>query len=350
MTGKILIVDDEDAGIATLEAILDGQGYELTSVRDGESALQAAQQILPDLVLLDVMMPGMDGFEVCRRLRAIPEVAEVPIIILTALDDYSSRINGLEAGADDFFSKPIDRQDLRARVRTITRLNRYRTLYEQRAQLREMAGRVVEAQEIERRRISRDLHDDLGQSLTALMLNLQNLQNELPLDEALLRQRLNSMLADTAGVLGKMRMMAQNLRPPLLEAVNLRSALETYCMDFSARIHTPLEFESDPHLPDVNEVYVVSLYRVLQETLTNIARHAKASRIWVELSLEGGYLSLTVQDNGVGFDPQQQSDGIGMIGLRERMTLIGGDLFVKSAPGRGTVVTARVPLTKREEV
>lgn len=349
MNSKILIVDDDFAGRATLEAILDGEGYELEFAQNGEAALKKAVNTLPDLILLDVMMPGMDGFEVCRRIRSMPILAEVPIIMLTALDDYNSRMVGLESGADDFFSKPIDRQELRARTRTITRLNRYRTLVEQREQLRAMAGRMVEAQEQERRRISRELHDDLGQSLTAHMLRLQNLQNDLPVTDDVLRVCLNDLLSHTAETLGKMRLMAQNLRPPILDTLDLRAALETYCLEFSARMHIPVNFEAEPKIPPTTDVFTITLYRFLQETLTNVARHANANRVWVELAAEGGELSLTVQDNGIGFDGTVKNDGIGIIGLQERMALVGGNLFINSAAGRGTIISARVPLKRDEE-
>jgi DNA-binding response OmpR family regulator/nitrogen-specific signal transduction histidine kinase len=124
----ILIVDDERIGRDTLEALLVGQNYDLAFASDGAEALTRAAELTPDLILLDVMMPGMDGFEVCQRLRADPLLADVPIIMVTALDDRDSRLRGIEAGADDFVSKPFDRVELRARVRTITRLNRYRQL------------------------------------------------------------------------------------------------------------------------------------------------------------------------------------------------------------------------------
>ncbi len=293
MASKILIVDDEPAGITTMEAILAGAGYQLESALDGISALEKAQRLLPDLILLDVMMPGMDGFEVCRRIRATPEIAEVPIIILTALDDYESRLTGLNAGADDFFSKPVDRQELTARVRTIVRLNRYRTLLNQREQLREIAGRMVEAQELERRHISRELHDDLGQALTAHMLNLQNLKSDIPMSHEILRERLEGLITDTNDTLGKMRVMAYNLRPPILEALDLRSAIENYCREFSARAHIELTFEAEPISPETADIIMVTLYRFLQETLTNIIRHAQASKVWVELTTEENWLSLT---------------------------------------------------------
>lgn len=132
-TSTILIVDDEPAGRETLEALLFAQGYQLAFASNGIEALEKAAELIPDLILLDVMMPGIDGYEVCQRLRIDSLLAEVPIIMVTALDDRDSRLRGIEAGADDFVSKPFDRAELRSRVRSITRLNRYRRLLVERA-------------------------------------------------------------------------------------------------------------------------------------------------------------------------------------------------------------------------
>jgi putative two-component system response regulator len=131
----ILVVDDDPIARATLEGLLLSEDYDLAFARDGREALAKAAELVPDLILLDVMMPGMDGFEVCRRLRADSFLAEVPIIMVTALDDRYSRLRGFEAGADEFVSKPFDSVELRARVRTVTQLNRYHQLLEERASL-----------------------------------------------------------------------------------------------------------------------------------------------------------------------------------------------------------------------
>jgi signal transduction histidine kinase/DNA-binding response OmpR family regulator len=127
----ILIVDDEPVGREILGRLLGGTSdgeYDLAFASNGMEALERAAELTPDLILLDVMMPGMNGFEVCQRLRADSVLGEVPVIMLTALDDRDSRLQGIEAGADDFVSKPYDHDELRARVKTITRLNRYRQL------------------------------------------------------------------------------------------------------------------------------------------------------------------------------------------------------------------------------
>lgn len=131
----ILIVDDIAANRETLCELLEPLNLHLIEAADGRCALRLALETPPDLVLLDVMMPELDGFEVCRRMRADPHLAEVPIILITALDDAAWKLAGLQAGADDFISKPFNRVELRARVLTITRLNRYRRLHEARAAL-----------------------------------------------------------------------------------------------------------------------------------------------------------------------------------------------------------------------
>lgn len=141
----ILIVDDEPIEREILEAILLDMGFNLAFASNGQEALKKAAELMPDLILLDVMMPGVDGFQVCQQLRADPYLAEVPIVMVTALDDRDSVLRGLEAGADDFVIKPFDQVELQIRVRSITRLNRYRRL------LLERTYRQEAEQEIHRR-------------------------------------------------------------------------------------------------------------------------------------------------------------------------------------------------------
>ncbi len=345
MNSKVLIVDDDPTALTTMEAILTGDGYQLDYAASGSAALEKAELLQPDLILLDVMMPGMSGFEVCRRLRATPKLAEVPIIILTALDDRASRLQGIEAGADDFLIKPVDRQELRLRVRTILRLDRYRTLSIQRENLRKMAEHVVNAQEQERKRLSRELHDDLGQALIAHMLRLQNLRAEIPaLSENIIKE-LENLIADTSQTINKMRQLAQDMRPTMLDTLGLKTTLQNHCREYSIRAGLPVTLEIDEKLPELPDIYSITLYRFLQETLTNVIKHSKAKHVWVELTLDELEIALTVQDNGIGFtiDEQTTAKGIGLTGLRERLLLVGGKLIVTSAHGKGTIISARLP-------
>jgi two-component system cell cycle response regulator len=122
MTARILVVDDIEANVRLLEAKLTAEYYDVISASDGPTALAMAASEKPDIVLLDVMMPGMDGFEVCRRIKSNPKTAHVPVVMVTALDQPSDRVTGLEAGADDFLTKPVDDAALFARVRSLVRL------------------------------------------------------------------------------------------------------------------------------------------------------------------------------------------------------------------------------------
>jgi len=339
----VLIVDDSPSARETLLAALDGHGYQLVTAENGSEALQIANQIRPDVILLDVMMPGMDGFEVCQRIRSMPALAEVPVVLLTALDDHASLLRGLEAGADDFFSKPIERKELLVRVRTITRLNRYRTLAEQREKLSEMAERLVSAQEEERLRISRELHDDLGQALTTHLLAIRNLQGDLSIPVVTMFESLENLYQQSYEIFVKIRRLAHDLRPPVLDTLGLKLSLETYCREFTSRTHLPITLEIDPALPDFIDVYNVILYRVLQEALTNIAKHAQASRVWVELNVEDSTINLVVQDNGRGLQ-STENKGIGITGMQERLSLVGGKLLLHSPSEGGTILSASLPM------
>ena len=125
MIGKILIVDDESAARAALETLLRREGFEVRDASDGQTALALCSRFLPDLILLDILMPGMNGFEVCRRIKATPETRLTPVVLITGLSATEDRIEGINAGADDFLSKPIDFNELLARTRSLLRLKQY---------------------------------------------------------------------------------------------------------------------------------------------------------------------------------------------------------------------------------
>ena len=346
----ILIVDDNASARETLLAMLESENYQIEQAKDGFQTLQMLQYIKPDLILLDVMMPGMDGFETCRRIRATPELAEVPIIILTALDDRASLLQGIEAGADDFLSKPVDRYELIARARTITRLNRYHILQQQRENLREMSERLITAQEEERHRISRELHDDLGQALTTHMISLRNLQDDLSIPPEVMFERLQTLHDQSYEIFIKIRRLAQDLRPPVLDALGLKVSMQTYCTEFTRRTHLPITFEADESISNLPDIYNITLYRLLQEALNNLIKHAKATHAWVDLSVEEDHVVLTIQDNGRGFDlSTTQSSGMGLSSMNERVTIAGGKLKISSTSEHGTIVSAQFPLSTTQK-
>ena len=346
---RVLVVDDSRMQRRILAAQIAGAGYEVVEAGSGAEALALCAREPPDLILSDWMMPGMSGLDFCRAFRAMPRDSYGYFILLTSKTEKGKVAQGLDVGADDFLTKPVDRHELRARVRTITRLNRYRTLTEQRENLRLMADRLVAAQEGERRRISRELHDDLGQALTSHMLDIRNLQNDLPLPEAELSERLQTLYQQSREISVKVRDLAQNLRPPALDTLDLKDAMQTFCAEFTRRANIPVAFEADDSLPELSDACNVTLYRVLQEALTNVIKHAQASRVWVDLTLENRTVTLTIQDNGRGFEVKKiLSNGIGLEGLRERLAIAGGTFKISSSPVRGTILMAQLPLPDQE--
>ncbi len=216
------------------------------------------------------------------------------------------------------------------------------------SRLRELGRQLVSAQEEERARVSRELHDEAGQSLTALKIHLELLQGELPAGARELEARLRDAVALVESTVDRVRSLAQDLRPPSLDTLGLNRTLEGFCRTFGGRTHLPVEYRG-MEFPPLRDASQVCLYRFLQEALTNAVKHARATRVRVRLDCRAGKARLAVEDDGVGFDvatilgDQGSRGGLGLAGMRERLDLLDGHLEIRSAPGLGTSMVAVVP-------
>ena len=232
-------------------------------------------------------------------------------------------------------------QDLEHQVETRTL-----ELRKVRDTLRQLSGKIMAAHENERRKLARELHDHLGQILTALKMDTVWLEKNLMVSNenaALRARRISSLIDDT---IEDVRRMAFRLRPGVLDDLGLVAALEILTRDFEDRSDISCIFRHD-NVPEVDDTLATSFYRIAQEAVTNAVRHAGATSIKVELKLTGGSLVLCVTDNGSGFieSDQNESVGLGLTGMKERATLVGGDLLIDSGHGQGTRVCCHV---KRE--
>ncbi|HUZ14581.1 MAG TPA: GAF domain-containing sensor histidine kinase [Gaiellaceae bacterium] len=209
---------------------------------------------------------------------------------------------------------------------------------------RDALRRVVSAQELERRRLARELHDETGQALTSILLGLRGLEDVH--DEVALRATVAEVRDLVRSTLQDVRRLAVELRPKALDDFGLVAALERLTENFAEQTGMSVEFV--PNLPGDGRFppeVETALYRLVQESLTNIVKHAHAKSVSILLTQKPGFVSVVVEDDGVGFEPGRATgDGIGLLGMRERVGLFGGRLILESRPGAGTTVVAEVPL------
>jgi signal transduction histidine kinase len=211
-----------------------------------------------------------------------------------------------------------------------------------------LTSHLVSAQEDERRRISLELHDEAGQALTALKLNLALLQTELPDEFRNSREQISEAIALTEKTMEDLRALAYNLRPPAIDAVGLSQTLHDYCQRVSRQTGIQVVYQ-DSTLPGLPGHIQISIYRVVQEALTNIVKHSGATRVEVRLENDAEKILVHVSDNGRGFSPEKSnspdiSRGLGLIGIQERMEALGGAFEIATHVGAGTQLMARIPL------
>lgn len=355
----ILVIDDEPIVRMTLAALLEKPNYHVEMAEDGIAGLELAKRIKPDVILLDIMMPRLNGYDVCKRIRSDPQIAEVPVIMITALDDNDAKLNGLDAGADDFLTKPFNSLELEIRLHTLRRVNRYRHLLEEReklnetlaelsaknAQLRALSRQILEAQENERRHVAVELHDEIGQLVTGLKLILGRSQE----DSAAM---ITEARAVTNELLQRVREISLNLRPTALDDLGLYAALDGLFKRFTKQTRIAVRHNINP-LNDrrFDKIIETTVFRVIQEALTNVARHAGVNEVNIALNVSPFHLRLDIEDAGKGFDAtaKEVNSSTGLSGMTERVNLAGGHFNIKSTPGQGTLILVDFDLQETEK-
>ncbi len=214
-------------------------------------------------------------------------------------------------------------------------------------QLRRLSDGIMAGQEKERTAVARELHDELGQVLTALRIDSVWLRDRLDGTDEKASERALMMCTLIDNAIDEVRGMATRLRPGVLDDLGLVDALEWFAMDFEKRTGIHCVF-THRNVPDVTDAVSTAAYRIAQETFTNVARHSSATRVDVSFAAEDGIVTLSVADNGRGFDTKSllDSQGLGVAGMRERAALVGGALEIHSRPGKGTRVVLRVPIDR----
>jgi signal transduction histidine kinase len=379
MRPRVLVADDNYDMRQYLARLLSEQ-YEVETVADGQAALQAARQSPPDLVVSDVMMPLLDGFELLKAMRSDEQTRAIPIILLSARAGEESRVEGMQAGADDYLIKPFSARELLARVSgrlEIARLRqeresqlkisqaelerkvqeRTRELFNASQELRELSAQILQAQDQERRRIARELHDGAGQLLAALGMEAANLASESDRLSVRAASSLRNIESLVAQMTKDIRTMSHLLYPPLLDEVGLQSALTEYVNGFAKRSGIQVSLDLPAAIERLDRDYELSLFRIVQESLTNIHRHSESKTASIRIVRRDEALALEVRDQGRGMPPERLSEiqsrgsGVGIRGMRERALQLSGTMSIES-DGSGTTIHVLIPTPKtasREE-
>ena len=363
---SILLVDDDPRNLLALQELLQDLGHHLVPAKSGAEALRQSLQRDFALILLDVLMPDMDGFEVARLIRERERTRHTPIIFLTgAYEDSPSMFRGYEAGAVDYIIKPLNPDVLKSKIAVFIELYRKsavltREIAERKQaeeqvrqseeRLRALTARLQSVREEERTMISREIHDELGQALTGLKMDLTWLANHMKGDQKHLAAKFKSMYGLIDETIQSVRRIASGLRPEVLdEAEGLAAAIGWQARHFQMRTGIRCKIDLPADSPALDQERSTATFRIFQEILTNVARHADATRLDVSMKLDTDRLRLEVKDNGKGI-PESAVRGpksLGLLGMHERATLIGGKIDIAGAPGKGTKVTLTVPLNSR---
>jgi signal transduction histidine kinase len=369
----ILVVDDDPRNVRLVESMLKPSGYVILQAYDGREALHRVETERPDLILLDVMMPELSGFELCTLLRARHETRLLPILMVTALNALEDKVRGLELGADDFLTKPINRTELLAKVRSILRVKRLQDQVEEHRRELEAANRELLLTQRFKESMTQMVVHDLKNPLSGIMGNIQLVQMQhermaAPRREELLQRSLDSarqMARMIQNILEVAKLEEQKM-PLKREALDVRAIVAEQTAEIaslSARDGIRLETEVAAGLPPVDADREL-LGRILGNLLSNAFKHTPSGgRITVSAGEEGDGILLSVRDTGEGIPEdllpyifekfvagesenrrrQTYDSGLGLTFCRLAVECHGGRIAVASRPGEGTVVTVHLP-------
>jgi signal transduction histidine kinase len=358
---NVLVVDDDARSLMAMRELLQAPGQCVVTAQSGSEALRSLQQTDYAVILLDARMPVMDGFETARLIRDDERSRHTPIIFLTgAYEDPPSMFRGYEAGAVDYIVKPPVPEILKSKISVFVDLyNKNAVLTREIAErsrienvlraseenLRALAARLQSVQEEEQRRIAREIHDELGQALTGLKMDLTWVASRLPRNARALAQKTKAMSGLIDGMVQSVRELASRLRPEVLDELGLAAAIKWQAREFQMRAGVRCMVDASAENLALDQDRSTAVFRVFQELLTNVARHAAATKVDVALRQLNGSVVLEVRDNGRGIGDAQIRDpaSLGLLGMRERIVPFDGRFEIGAGTGKGTVAVVSIP-------
>lgn len=352
----ILIVDDTPTNLGVMVGHLEAHGYRVLIAQDGDEGLQRAELTHPDVILLDVMMPGPSGFEVCRRLKSRSSTREIPVIFMTSLTETRDIVKGFAAGAVDYVTKPLQAEEVIARIETHLKLRAAQTQLEEQNTLLAMYREDLEGQVTER---TAALHE-MNRRLRAEASERERAEQQVRRLNRELEVRVAEMGALIEDLLAYARVGQAEARcaPVALEPL-VRRLTET----FAARIASTqaiIEVRNPLAEPLADAALVSEILASLLDNALTRRQPQAAPRISLSAAVEGNVVLLQVADNGIGvapayhrrifevFEPSHGDDehpgnGIRLAMVAKAARLMGGSVAVESSPGEGSTFTVRLP-------
>lgn len=355
---NLLLVDDNPSGLLTLEAVLACPEYNLVTASSGEEAISHLLDYSFAVILLDVQMPGMNGFETARIIKQHSPSRDIPIIFITAISKEAQHLTeGYKTGAVDYLFKPFDPHILKCKVAVFTEMHKKnQEIREQSRRLRdanlaleiEVAERKRAQQEViaitsaERQRIGQDLHDSIAQQMAAICMMSKVLWKNLSEKDLPEAKNANNIHELSKKAIEETKNLARGFYPIELERHGFLPAIEELILNMAKMFNLECHYDFDPDIQIGDLEIATHLYRIIQEAMYNSVKYGKAKQITIALQRDAKEIMVTVQNDGLGilnYDPS--SDGMGLRIMHYRAKVLGGQLEIKPGASDGSVLTLR---------
>lgn len=356
---RILFIEDDPGYARLIRETLKECGravFEPTHVTKIASAIKQLKSETYDVILLDLNLPDSWGFETFETVRAASP--STPVVVLTGMTDEEIGIMAVQKGAQDYLGKGEVEGNLLARTihfalerkrMDTERSHAVEELEKSRQKFRNLSAHLQDLRESERKYIAAELHDELGGLFTAMKMELSLMTSNTSINQEKVRKAGKSLvkLADTG--IETVRRISTELRPDILDHLGLISAIQWYMSEFQKRARIRCKCILSDEEIQMNKNRATATFRILQEAMTNVARHSEATRVTVEARKEDNMMTLKIEDNGKGIDEEKINDPLsfGLLGMQERTLYLGGEIRICRAPHKGTTVAATIPISEK---
>jgi signal transduction histidine kinase len=349
---QVLMLEDDPADAGLIQKLLQRSGLNFAAsvVSDERAFLQALDVTTYDVVLADNALPQYSSLEALQVIKK--KNLFVSFILVTGTVSEEFAVNIIKQGADDYILKTNLTRLPAAITKAIENKQTQKEkhfaqleLQELNEQLRNLSAHLQNVREEEQTRIAREIHDELGQMLTMIKIKINSADKKMQRSIIEAKVNLAEAVKETDNLLKAIRKIVSGLRPTALDDLGLVPALEWHGREFANNTGMRVLFEYDDEQLKIEKNISTTLYRIYQESLTNIAKHSSATEVKAELRFQENNIYLSVSDNGKGFDPGEikSKKTFGLLGIRERLLLINGEMTLNSAPGKGTRLMVRIP-------